>query len=69
MPYNNPDNQRLATSVSNAVDEAILMYEHGEVSVAVLLLTKLGFGPFEINRIFKDPEQRRKYINDVVSGF
>ena len=69
MPYNNPDNQRLATTVSSAVDEAIIMYEIGEVSTAVLLLSKLGFGPFEINRIFKDPEQRRKYINDVISGY
>jgi hypothetical protein len=66
------DYTRLATSVSDAVDEAILLYESGnadDTELAMRLLSELGFKPMAIHRILKNPDQRRQYINDVVTGF
>ena len=61
--------QRLATSLSDAVDEAIFMYETGDIEDAMRLLSALGFRAADVHRILKNPAQRRQYINDMVSGY
>jgi hypothetical protein len=61
--------ERIATTVSAAVDEAILMYENGEVESAMRTLTLLGFKALDVHRILKDPINRRNYINDMVTGY
>jgi hypothetical protein len=63
------DNTRIATSISDAVDEAILMYEEGQVELVVRTLSHLGFKAFDVHRILKNPDQRRKYINDMITGY
>ncbi|MFK5281970.1 hypothetical protein ACI3PL_20680 [Lacticaseibacillus paracasei] len=63
------DNTRLATTVSDAVDETILMYEQGQVELAVRTLSHLGFKALDVHRILKNPEQRRRYINDMITGY
>lgn len=62
-------NQRLATTLSDAVDEAIIMHEEGRTEEAMKLLSALGFKANDVHRILKTPENRRKYINDMMSGY
>lgn len=62
-------NKRYATTLSDAVDEAIIMYEAGDVELAMRLLSELGFKAQDVHRILKNPDKRRKYINDMVTGY
>ena len=63
------NNKRYATTLSDAVDEAIIMYESGDMITAMKLLSELGFKAQDVHRILKNPDKRRKYINDMVSGY
>lgn len=62
-------NKRYATTLSDAVDEAIIMYEAGDTEIAMRLLSELGFRAQDVHRILKNPDKRRKYINDMVTGY
>jgi hypothetical protein len=63
------DNLRASTVLSTIVDSAILLYEAGRIDSAYSLLLTHGFPGEVAQRVFKYPELRRKYINDMISGF
>ena len=63
------ENQRIATHLSSVVDDAILLFESGLIDAAYHLLLDNDFSLDTIQRIFCYPEQRRRYINDMVTGF
>jgi hypothetical protein len=63
------DNRREMCTLSTAVDSCILMYEEGKTRIAMETLSNLGFSLMSVHRILKNPEQRRHYINDLVTGF
>lgn len=60
---------RSATELSNQVDVAIFMYEGGDHYGAMTLLSILGFKAMDVHRILRNPELRRKYINDMLAGY
>lgn len=66
---NDQHNDRKATALSAAVDAAIIKYEDGDWENALMELRNLGFRASDIHRLIKYPDQRRTYINDMVSGF
>jgi hypothetical protein len=55
--------RRLATSVSDAVEEAIHMHENGEIAAAMKLLSQLGLSPNNVHRILTQASQRRNTKN------
>lgn len=63
------NNQRIATALSTVVDSAILLYEAGRIDSAFSLLLTHGVPGEVAQRVFKYPDQRRQYINDMVTGF
>jgi hypothetical protein len=62
------NNRRLASKLSDAVDECILMYERGNDKLAIETLSRLGFSAMSIHRILMNPDHRRRYINAMIEG-
>lgn len=60
---------RSQSELSTLVDEAILLYESGSIEQAMRMLSSLGFKACDVHRILLEPDNRRKYINDMVSGY
>lgn len=64
---NNFTDRRFATSTSDAVDEAIYMYQNGDIATAKLLMSHLGFTDDDVRRIFETSERRVKCVSCVLS--
>ena len=57
------------TELAAKVDEAIMIYESGDIAEAMKALSYLGFKACDVHRILLEPSHRRQYINDMVSGY
>lgn len=55
--------------LDSIVDQAILLYEQGEVAAAYRLMNENQISVMTAHRVFKYPEKRRQYINDYLNGF
>ena len=51
------------------VDYAIRLYEEGALRDAYSLLDAEGFSKEFADRVLKNPDQRKAYINDFITGF
>lgn len=60
---------RQYSKIAARVDEAILIYESGEISEAMKMLSELGFSAIDVHRILLQPTQRRQYINNMITGY
>lgn len=60
---------RKYTDVASKVDDAILIYERGEIAEAMKMLSELGFSAIDVHRILLQPTQRRQYINNMITGY
>lgn len=69
IPKDDPNYERVATEISSSVDSAIVIYESGDHETALLMLRNIGFRASDIHRLINHPDQRRQYINNIISGF
>lgn len=60
---------RMQTELQSEVDLAIIAAHSGFYTEACEQLLRLGFSQAEVFRILNDPDNRRSYINDYLTGF
>ena len=63
------DTQRKFNNLAAQVDEALMIYEAGNISEAMKILSSLGFKASDVHRILLEPSHRRQYINDMIVGY
>ena len=61
--------ERINEAKQSDIDQSIVMFDHGEISEALALLTSNGIPDSVIQRVLYHPEARRQYINDYLTGF
>ena len=55
--------------LQSAIDQAIVMFDHGEIAQALVLLESNKIPDDVVKRVLYHPDLRRQYINDFLTGF
>jgi len=53
----------------SAIDQGIVMFDRGEIENALAFLESNDIPGDVIQRVLYNPDRRRQYINDYLSGF
>ena len=53
----------------SAIDQGIVMFDRGEIEAALAFLESNNIPGDVIQRVLYNPDRRRQYINDYLSGF
>ena len=56
-------------SRQSVIDQAIVMFEQGEIPKAMRLLESNAIPGEVVDRVLYHPDLRRHYINDYLTGF
>jgi len=53
----------------SAIDQGIVMFDRGEIEEALAFLASNDIPADVVQRVLYNPDRRRQYINDYLTGF